>query len=600
MKKAPIARIPITLRVDKEIPLLENKNLSSLLRKKLTDSLKAYLSLQGIDGSPSVAVRSTGENDRILQVVVQGVSQPYSPETMRRAWQARAPRHLRSLPDQETIAYRFPDRWLKEYLLGLDHADQMSSDQAVAFLSELAFAAIMEKPSALIGQHQVLQYVGNMDGSGPVDLDVTASVLAFLLDHGVSIADNRTILDFIRQGQLLERSSEDTSELLLARLRRPSIEIIVSPEEFKNLAGGVETHGVISVYSDEVSKESRDLMNTMEEGLFWELGFYLPDLVWKTDPDTPPGQIAFRTNDQTTEGMPLLAPNELLVNEMPERLKLINVPAAAMAVNPASGRPCSAVETTYEALIEKAGLTIWGPLGYLILLTAGEIKRRAPRLFTVEDTAFHLAQIRQYFPVLTDKIMQRFSTESLTRVLRALLAERISIRDLRSILERLLQYDTIPVDAGKFIVFDERLPITPLSAVLHPDAWESHYEFLRSGFKRQITSSLFQGRSSIPVYLLDPNLEQWLLTENSAGKQKLKELDDKRHAVRRAIWAEINPSAGVNPIVLTTTESRKSLREVIGREMPHVLIIAYSELTPDVSLQPIARISLPEELGVDR
>jgi hypothetical protein len=31
--------------------------------------------------------------------------------------------------------------------------------------------------------------------------------------------------------------------------------------------------------------------------------------------------------------------------------------------------------------------------------------------------------------------------------------------------------------------------------------------------------------------------------------------------------------------------------------MPNVLIVSYSELTPDVSLQPISRIYLPGDLG---
>jgi len=583
--------------VDKKIPLLESKDLTSLLCQKLTASVVEYLSLQGIEGSPAVEVQPAKENDRVMHVFVHGVRQPYSPETMRQAWQSRAPRHLRDLPDRETISYHFPDRWLNEYLLGLDHADQEAIERSLAFLSDLAFVAIMEKPSSLISKPQVLHYVGGLDESFQLGVDFTANVLASLLDHGISVADARTILESIRQGYELGRSSEDTSELLFARLRRPQMELIVSLDDFSNLTGAEGGEEIISVYSDKVSKESRDLMNTMEEGLFWEMGLYLPDLVWKIDPDVPPGRIAFRANDQTTQYIPLLAQNELLVDETPDRLKLLNVTAAAMTANPASGKLCSVVSVADKALLESAGLTAWEPLGYLVLLTAGEIKRRAPHLFTVDDTAYHLAQIRQYFPVLTEKVMKRFSTENLTRALRALLAERISIRDLWSILERLLQYDTITVDANKLIVFDERLPIAPLSTILRPESWQSHYEFLRSGLKRQITSGLLQGQSTIPVYLLDTKLEQWLMTENISAQENLQEVGDKRHAIRQAIWNEIAPSARLNPIILTTIEPRVSLRGIISREMPSVLIVAYSELTPDVSLQPISRISLPENLG---
>ena len=597
MKKDSVALIPIKLEVGKTFPLLEIKDLASLLCGKLTESLVEQLSLMGIEGTPTVELQQAGESERVLQVFVHGVRQPYSPETMRRAWQSRAPRHLRDLPDRKTIAYQFPDLWLNEYLLGLDQLDHETIDSSLAFLTDLAFAAIMEKPSSLISDSQILQFIGRQDESYRVDPNYTAAVLAFLLDHGVYIADAPSILEAIRQGQRLGRASEETSELLFARLRRPQLDLIVSPEEFRTLTGCEKSHRVISVYSDEVSKASRNLMNTMEEGLFWEMGIYLPDLVWKIDPDMPPGMIAFRTNDQTTLCNPLPAQDELLVDDTPDRLKLLNITAATMTANPASGKPCSIVSIAHKALLESAGLTTWGPLDYLVMQTAGEIRRRAAHLFTLDDTTYHLAQIRQYFPVLLEKVPKRVTAEKLTRVLRALLAERISIRDLWSILERLLQYDTIMVDASKLIVFDERLPISPLSTVLSPESWQSHYEFVRSGLKHKITSGLFQGRNTIPVYLLDTKLEQWLITENIPDQEKLQELDNKRHAIRQAIWAEISHGAGPNPIILTTTEPRVSLREIIGMEMPNVLIVAYSELTPDVSLQPISRISLPEYLG---
>jgi hypothetical protein len=597
MKGAFGTLIPIKLVLEKMIPLLESKDLASLLRQKLMASVVEYLSVQGIEGAPAVEVQVSGENERVMQVFVHGVRQPYSPETIRRAWQSRVPGRLRDLPDRETISHRFPDRWLNEYLLGLDHADQEAIDRSITFLSDLAFAAILENPSCLISEPQVLQYVGNLDESLQVDVDFTANVLAFLLDHGVSVVDARSILDAIRQGYRLGRSSEDTSELLFARLKSPQLELIVSPAEFRALTGCEEVHSVISVYSNEVSKESQGLMNTMEEGLFRETGLYLPDLVWKIDPDMPSGLIAFRTNYQTTQCIPLLAHDELLVNDTPDHLKLLNVTTAATTTNPADGKPCSVVSVAHKAALESAGLTTWEPLGYLALLTAGEIKRRAPQLFTVDDAAYHLAQIRLYFPALIEKNLNRFSIEDLARVLRALLAERISIRDLPSILERLIQYDTITVDASRFTVFDERLPIAPSSKVLHPESWRSYYEFLRSGMKRQITSVLLQGRNTIPVYLLDAKLEQWLITENMLAQADLQELADKRHAIRQAIWAQISPSAGRNPIILTTTEPRVSLREIIVREMPDVQIMAYSELTPDVKHVPVSRISLPEDFG---
>ena len=67
--------------------------------------------------------------------------------------------------------------------------------------------------------------------------------------------------------------------------------------------------------------------------------------------------------------------------------------------------------------------------------------------------------------------MMRFSIEDLTRVLRALLAEKCSIRDLRSILEKILLFETIAFDTQKFIVVDDRLAVTLGATILAPDSW---------------------------------------------------------------------------------------------------------------------------------
>lgn len=52
---------------------------------------------------------------------------------------------------------------------------------------------------------------------------------------------------------------------------------------------------------------------------------------------------------------------------------------------------------------------------------------------------------------------------TITRVLRGLLAEQNSIRNLRAILERILQFEAIRADSDKLIVFDDRstVPLGP-------------------------------------------------------------------------------------------------------------------------------------------
>jgi flagellar biosynthesis component FlhA len=584
--------IAVELEFDDAIALLAEETRLAPLREQLTTSLREFLATLGIDGAPCITVQRLGWGNRVMQVRVQGLRQPFAPETMRRIWQSRPSAHQEDLPDQPSPGYEFPDQWLREYLERVDPAHQEEVTHALTYLADLVLAVIQERPSCLIGEAQVRAYTQRAPQPFEGKLDPVAFVLKFLVDHGVSVANVPLILQAISQGEALARPFEDTAETLFARLRSPQLDIIVSPQDFSSLAGADAPQETASVYSEMVRKGSREPFSLMEDEMFWEMGLYCPDFTWKIDPGMPGEMVAFRLNNRATSRLPLLPLGYILVNATPERLRLLGVTATPTR-DPANGNLCSIVPVAHQQVLEDMGLTTLTPLGYLLLLLADEIRRQSANLFTVADAAYHLAQIRDAYPMLVEHITQRFSLEDLTRVLRALLAEGISIRDLRSLLERLLQYDTIPVDASKHIVFDERLPVTPGGHVIHSDSWKGYYEFVRSGLKRYLSYSLLRSQSTLVVYLLDPELEQWLVTDHLAWYGNAQELDDKRHAIREAVWGEMASSVTSKPIILTSMEPRQALRDILSLEMPDVRVIAFTELATDVNIQPLARIYFP-------
>jgi type III secretion protein V len=51
------------------------------------------------------------------------------------------------------------------------------------------------------------------------------------------------------------------------------------------------------------------------------------------------------------------------------------------------------------------------------------------------------------------------------------------------------------------------------------------------------------------------------------------------------------PPTAQNPVILTTQEVRLRLRKEVAHEFPHLNVLSYQELSPDMNIQPIARIS---------
>jgi type III secretion protein V len=91
------------------------------------------------------------------------------------------------------------------------------------------------------------------------------------------------------------------------------------------------------------------------------------------------------------------------------------------------------------------------------------------------------------------------------------------------------------------------------------------------------------------VYLLDPKVEERL-------EQPLPLSRDDRSALLRALTEEIGslPPTAQNPVILTTASVRLRLRREMGADFPRTAVLAYQELSPDMNIQPIARIEAPD------
>jgi type III secretion protein V len=101
-----------------------------------------------------------------------------------------------------------------------------------------------------------------------------------------------------------------------------------------------------------------------------------------------------------------------------------------------------------------------------------------------------------------------------------------------------------------------------------------------------------RGGNTLVVYLIDRHSEGLLA--------KLSELDVAAEtSIIKAVREEIDslPPTAQTPVILTTMEVRRKLRKLVTLEFPHLAVLSYQELSPDMNIQPIARIAadLPSE-----
>ena len=154
--------------------------------------------------------------------------------------------------------------------------------------------------------------------------------------------------------------------------------------------------------------------------------------------------------------------------------------------------------------------------------------------------------------------------------------ERVSIRDLRAILEALASAATTEKD--------------PLNLT----------ELVRAQLRRAMTFRLTRGANQLGVLLIDPVIEDTVrraVTRTSAGAFLTLAPAAARDVVaslRRAVTEAAAQGAPTEtgPVFLTQPDIRRFVRKLLESDLPDATVVSFAELLPEVTLRPLARANL--------
>jgi flagellar biosynthesis protein FlhA len=197
------------------------------------------------------------------------------------------------------------------------------------------------------------------------------------------------------------------------------------------------------------------------------------------------------------------------------------------------------------------------------------LRRESATLMTRAETDRLLERVRKTQPTLVEELIPTvLSVSDVQRVFQGLLREKVSIRHLEAILETL-------ADAGRQ---------TKDSAAL--------VERVRQRLGAAICQSLVGESNTLHVLTVDPGVESQLL-------HGLRELDPK-HApmldpmlteqllARLVHSAEKMMKSNLLPVLLCAPELRRHLRMLSERVLPHLRVLAMTEIPHTVELRSYA------------
>ncbi len=202
------------------------------------------------------------------------------------------------------------------------------------------------------------------------------------------------------------------------------------------------------------------------------------------------------------------------------------------------------------------------------------LRDRAADFVGIAETQLLLDGLKQVAPATVQQVVPKpVPLTLLAEVLRRLVEEGVSIRDLKGVLEALSQRATTEQD--------------PLHLA----------EFVRVQLRRAITHDLTDGNHELRVILLDQPLEETIrdaISRTTAGSFLALAPAAGRDIVG-AVHNALGAHEATSAVLLTQPDVRRFLRKLIENDLPHLRVVSYGELLPEIAIKPVATARLATE-----
>jgi type III secretion protein V len=318
------------------------------------------------------------------------------------------------------------------------------------------------------------------------------------------------------------------------------------------------------------AEELNEELMKVRRALYFDLGVPFPGINLRFSDHLAPGTYAILLHEvPVANGQ--LRPDFLLARESEDTLK-------ALGIEYETGKkflpnlPTLWVPQRLRTLLTQAGTSTLDATQLLTYHLAFVLKKYAADFIGIQETRFLLAAMDSRFPDLVKEVQRVMAIQKVAEILQRLVSEEVSIRNLRTILEALIEWGQKEKD----------------SVLLT--------EYIRSALKRHVSHKHSNGQNLLPAYLFAPNVEETIraaIRQTSAGSYLALDPNVSRkllESIKRTV-GDI-AKAAQRPVLLTSMDIRRYVRKLIEQDLYELPVISYQELTPDINVQPLARVEL--------
>jgi flagellar biosynthesis protein FlhA len=300
-----------------------------------------------------------------------------------------------------------------------------------------------------------------------------------------------------------------------------------------------------------------------------ELGMVIPRVRIHDEVDLDSHEYVFKVRGSEVARGRVMAGHLLAMDPGDAAGTLQGIPTT----EPAFGLPATWIHQSMHTEAEALGYTVVDGESVIVTHLTETIRANAAQLLTRQDVRQLLDQLKSTNEAVVNEVIPDVLTlGEIQRVLQALLAESVSIRDLGAIVESV----------------GDKARLTRDPTLLA--------EYARQSLGRAITAPYLDDSRTLHAITLDPAIEHEVvsaITQTTEGEYLAME-PARAQAVLTALRSQSDQAAakgGMRPVLLCSARVRRHLRRLVEQTLPHLAVCSYNEIASGISVETIGVVS---------
>lgn len=326
-------------------------------------------------------------------------------------------------------------------------------------------------------------------------------------------------------------------------------------------------YGLLNLIDESKGGRLTEQLKAMRRQMARDIGFVVPSIRIQDNLQLKPGEYQIFIKE-IKAGSGMLEPGMLLAMD----------PTGGQGrpiegkdtIEPTFGLPAKWIADSRREEAQFNGYTVVDNSNVIVTHLTETVKDNLSELLTRQELDKLLDEIRPTHAKLIDELMpDKLSKATLQKVLQNLLRERVSIRDLPTILESLADMP----------------PTRNITLVT---------EYVRTRLARQLSHQHMDAQGTLPIVALSPawerEFQESIFTEGEERQLAMAPEKVQNFLKTARDTFERQFLGGNQPILLTTPQTRPFARMLIERTMPTVAVLSQAEINPKAKLRTVATV----------